>query len=87
VFVDGFGDDMGNVGNRQNLTDAEAAMAVEIYNAAGRLDKAKTDAANAAIFHTNNVVTTVISGSIVKNAAATLAKHKTARDAVLADLR
>ncbi len=77
---------MGNVGNRQNLSNAEAAMAVEIYNSAGRLDAAKTKAANDAIFHTNNVVTTVISGSIVKDSAATLAKHKAARDQIISNL-
>jgi len=85
--VVGFGDKkiMAALKNRQNLTPEEAALAVEVYNSAGRLDQAKTDAANNAIFHSNNVVSSVISGSIVKNTAATLAKHKTARDQFLSD--
>ena len=76
---------MASVGNRQNLTPEEAALAVEVFNSAGRLDKVKTDAANDVIFHTNNVVTSVIAGSIVKNVAATLASHKAARDKFRAD--
>jgi len=78
---------MATLKNRQNLTPEEAALAVEVYNSIGHLDSARTDAANGQIFHTNNVVTTVISGSIVKDTAATLVKHKTARDLVLAGLR
>lgn len=70
---------MASVKNRQGLHPDEAANAVEIYNAAGRLDPAKTDAANNEIFHSNNTVSTVISGSIVKDLAATVAKQKTAR--------
>jgi hypothetical protein len=81
------GDKMATIGNRQNLTPEEAALSVEFYNSVGRLDAAKTKAANDKIFHSNNVVTTVIAGSIVKNAAATLAKHKTARDQILSDNR
>ncbi len=73
--------------NRQNLSSDEAALAVEIFNSAGRLDSAKTDAANDVIFHTNNVVTSLVAGSVVKNTAATLAKHKTARDKILSDNR
>jgi hypothetical protein len=73
--------------NRQNLTPEEAANAVEIYNSVGHLDQARTDAANNEIFHTNNVVKVNLGGSVVKDVAATLAKHKTARDAVLANLR
>lgn len=74
---------MATVGNRQNLTPEEAALAVQIYDSKGRLDPARTDAANRVIFHSNNVVFSVVSGSLVKDAAATLAKHKTARAAVL----
>lgn len=75
---------MATVGNRQNLTPEEAALAVDIYDSKGRLDAARTKAANDVIFHANNVVTSVISGSIVKDAAATLAKHKAARASILA---
>ena len=77
---------MATVGNRQNLTDAEAALAVDIYEN-GKINQAKTKAANDTIFHTNNVVNSVISGSIVKNVPATLAKHQTARDLILSGLK
>jgi len=76
---------MATLGNRQNVTSDEAALAVEVFNSAGRLDPHKTRAANDAIFHSNNVVTSIISGSVVKNAAATLAAHKAARDKFLSD--
>ncbi len=78
---------MSTLKNRQNLTPEEAALGVEIFTSTGRLDSAKTDAANNIIFHTNNVVTSFVSGSVVKNTAATLAAHKAARDKVLADNR
>lgn len=78
---------MASVGNRQNLTDAEAALAIDIYDSNGRFNPSKTKAANDTIFHTNNVVTSVISGSVVKNASATLAKHQTARNAILNGLK
>jgi len=78
---------MATVKNRQNLTLDEAAFGVEIYNSAGRLDPVKTDAANAEIFHSRNVVQVVITGSIVKDVPATLVKHKAARDLILAGLK
>lgn len=77
---------MASVGNRQNLTPEEAALAVTVFNNSGRVDPVKTQAANDKIFHANNVVTTVISGSIVKDVTATVNKAKTARTAVLAEL-
>jgi hypothetical protein len=76
-----------SVGNRQNLTPEEAANAIEIYNASGRLDSARTEAANNTIFHVSNVVLTVKAGSVVKDVAATAAKGKTARDKILSDNR
>lgn len=74
-----------NLNNRQNLTPEEAANAVEIYNSAGRLDQAKTDAANNVVFSSSNSVHTIISGSLVKDVAATVTKQKTARDKVVSD--
>jgi len=73
--------------NRQNLTPEEAALAVEVFDSKGRLDTARTNAANDAIFHSNNVVTSNINGSVVKNTASSLAKHKTARDLFLSNNR
>jgi len=71
--------------NRQNLTADEQLHAVEVFNASGRLDQVKTDAANNEIFHSRNVVLVNSSGSVVKDAAATLAKHKAAKAKFLAD--
>ena len=78
---------MATLNNRQNLTPEEAANAVEVFDSKGRLDQVKTDAANAEIFHTRNTVHSVISGSIVKNVAATATKLKTARDLFLSNNR
>lgn len=78
---------MANLNNRQNLTPEEAALAVEVFDSKGRLDTVRTNAANDAIFHSNNVVTSNINGSVVKNTASSLAKHKAARDLFLSNNR
>jgi hypothetical protein len=76
---------MTTIGNRQNLTDAEASLAVEVYNAAGRLDSVKTKAANDTIFRSDNVITSAVAGSVVTNVSATTTKIKNARDKILSD--
>lgn len=78
---------MATLKNRQNLTAEEAVHAIEFYTSSGRVDTAKSDAANNEIFHTRNVILTNVSGSLVKDTAATIAKHKVARDKILSDNR
>lgn len=75
---------MATLGNRQNLTDAELANAVQLYDAKGHADEVGTKAANDVIFHTNNEVTSVIQGSVVKNVAATVVKQAASKAAILA---
>jgi hypothetical protein len=73
------GDEMATIRNRQNLTDAEAVNAVEVFDANGRLNTVLTDADNDEIFHAKNTVVSNVGGSSVKNVPAALAAQAAAK--------
>ena len=76
---------MATLKNRQNLTPEEVFHAIDFYNSAGHVDTQRSEVANNEIFHARNVVLVPISGSLVKDSAATLAKIKATKDRILSE--